>query len=524
MTGPTGETSYCLVVAEFDQSDQTTSRGYASVVWRRKWLVIVPTLLTAFVAALLTLAQTPMYRASADVLVQLPPTASSLGSDGSVTSPRLVENEFETASGSTLQAQVRTIVGSEPTLSVSSSDDSDVFTFTSTSSDPDTAAFAANTYAEQYIELQQDSLVAQYDAQTEVLEGQLAAIEAGTVDADRQQEYERELEDLAVSTELARTSSSTLIDAATPPGAPYEPDTVRTVTLALLVGLLIGLGAAFLIDYLDTTIRDGDDLQAATGLPTLAVIPRSVAAEQGHEGHIVARDVPQSPAAEAYRNLCTAIPSMSLDRAIHTVLVTSARPGEGRTTTATNLAVTASRSGQKVLLIDCDLRKPQAHLFFSLPNESGFTSVLLGEVTLQQAAQFPKGDGKLAIITSGPLPPDPSDLLSGVAAHKTFDQIRGQVDLIVIDSPAILPVADPTVLAGMVDGVIVVASARSTDKRQLARAIDRLQAVEAPILGTVLNRHETKGGADDDYGYNGPSAPSGLDGDDPSTEPVPATH
>ena len=277
------------------------------------------------------------------------------------------------------------------------------------------------------------------------------------------------------------------------------------------------------MDYLDTTIRDDDDLQAATGLPNLAIIPRAIAAEHGDEGHIVARDAPQSLAAEAYRNLRTALQFMSLDRPIHTVLVTSARPGEGKTTTATNLAIVASRSGQRVMLIDCDLRKPQAHLFFELPNEVGFTSVLLGQVNLQQAAQFPKGDGKLAIVTSGPLPPDPSDLLSGETARKTLSQLGGHIDLIVIDSPPVLPVADPTVLAGMVDGVIVVAAAGSTDRRQLARAVNRLQAVEAPILGTVLNRYEVKGEADYSYGYDRPSSPRPAPTDDTDSDATPST-
>ncbi len=197
---------------------------------------------------------------------------------------------------------------------MSSNEDSDVFTFTATSSNPDNAAFAANTYAEQYIVLQQNSLIAEYDARVEVLEDQLAGIDDGTVDPGRQDEYERELEDLAVSTELARTSSSSLIDAATPPGAPYEPNTTRTVTLALVVGLLIGLGAAFLVDYLDTTIRDEDDLQAATGLPTLGLIPLADLPQKATDGHIVTRDAPQSPAAEAYRSLRTAIRFISLDR------------------------------------------------------------------------------------------------------------------------------------------------------------------------------------------------------------------
>ena len=207
-----------------DQVDEMTLRDYASVVWRRKWLVILPMLLTAIVAGALSTAQTPMYRASADVLVRLPPTATSVGATGAVMSPRQIENEFETASGSALQSQVREIIGSEPTLTVSSSEDSDVFRFTATSSSSEGAAFAANTYAEQYIEVQTSSLIDEYDARTAVLQDQLAGIDAGDVDASRRDEYRRELENLAVSTQLALTSGAELIDAATP----QEARTSRT--------------------------------------------------------------------------------------------------------------------------------------------------------------------------------------------------------------------------------------------------------------------------------------------------------
>ena len=235
-----------------DSPAEMTLRDYASVVWRRKWLVILPTVATALVAGLLSMAQTPMYRSSADVLVRLPPTATSVGATGAVMSPRQIENEFETASGSALRSEVRDTVGAEPTLTVTSSESSDVFRFTATSSNAESAALAANAYAEQYIVAQTRNLVDEYAARIAVIEDQLAAIEAGEVDADRRDEYQRELENLAVSTQLARTSGAQLIDAAQPAGSPYAPNIMRTVTLALVVGLLIGLGAAFLLDHLDT--------------------------------------------------------------------------------------------------------------------------------------------------------------------------------------------------------------------------------------------------------------------------------
>jgi capsular exopolysaccharide synthesis family protein len=501
-----------------------TLRDYASVLWRRKWLVIVPTLLTAMVAGALSLAQTAQYEASADVLVRLPPTANSLSTTGAVLSPRIVENEFETASGSAVRSDVAAIVGAEPSLSVSSTEESDVFTFTAVSADPELAAAAANTYAEGYIAAQQAALIAGYTARVDVVVAQLAAIDDGTVDAQRTPEYERELEDLGVSIELARSSSSALIDAAAPPSAPFEPDTQRTVVLALVVGLLIGLGAAFLVDHLDTRVRGDDDLAAATGLPNLASIPVAVTAAP-LEGHIVTRDGPSTPAAEAYRTLRTAIRFMALDREIRTLLVTSARPGEGKTTTATNLAVVAARAGQRVLLIDCDLRKPQAHLFFAVPNEVGFTSVLLGEATIQDAAQVPEGETRLAVVPSGPLPPDPSDLLSGETTRRAIETVRRDVDFVVIDSPPVLPVADPTILASVVDGVILVASAGTTDRRQLGRAVAQLRQVDAPLLGTVLNRATEVGVADYSYGYLAPAGASGPTADrrDAATGDEPVT-
>ena len=479
-----------------------TLRDYASVIWRRKWLVILPTVVTALVATVLTLAQTPMYRATADVLVRLPPTATSVGSTGAVMSPRLVENEFETASGSALKSQVRKFVGAEPTLSVSSSEASDVFGFTATSSDPDVAALAANTFAEQYIELQRTSLVEQYEARITVLEDQLVAIETGDVDSSRRTEYQRELENLAVSTQLASTSGSVLIDAATPPSDAYEPQPERTITLALVVGLLLGLGAAFLVDYLDTSIKDETELARATGLPTLAVVPRLKDWKEG-TSHVISRENPFSPAAEAYRDLRTAVRFMALDQELKLVQVTSPRPSDGKTTTASNLAVAAARSGQRVVLIDCDLRKPQVHRFFDLDNKEGFTSVLLQEETLISVARQISGEKNLLVVTSGPLPPDPSELLAGDAARQVLEGLGGGVDLVVIDSPPVLPVADPLVLASIVDGVILVASAASTDTRQVTRAVERLRQVDAPLLGTVFNGFDPKDSDTYAYGYDG---------------------
>lgn len=494
-------------MARPDPHVQLTLRDYGSIIWRRKWIVVYPMLLTAIVAGVLSLMTPVKYRATGEVLVQLPPTAETVGSTGVVMSPRLIENELRAASGSELQAAVREVIGPEPILSVSADDSSDVFRFTAVSGGRQRAADAANTYAEMYIERQRSSLVAEFDARSRVIAGQLEAARAADDDPVQITEYEQELEGLAVSIELARTSGSNLIDEAVPPGAPFEPQTRRTVGFAAMVGLLLGLGMAFLLDYLDTSIRDEDELAAATGLPTLAVIPELVLPKDDPRGFVVTRDDPHSPGAEGYRTLRTALQFLAIDRTLRVIEFTSPHPSEGKTTTAINLAVAAARGGQRVVLVDCDLRKPQVHNYFGLPNDLGFTSVLLRKSSLQDAVQPVDDEPKLHVLSSGPTPPNPSELLAGDRTQTILDSLGAAADLVVIDSPPVLPVVDAVVLSGVVDGVIVVAASGSTDRRTMAKTMDRFNQVDAPVLGTVLNRYEPNRSDDYSYGY-------GATGDD----------
>jgi capsular exopolysaccharide synthesis family protein len=485
-------TSYRSGVADSDHAEQKTLGSYTSVVWQRKWLVLVPIVLAGATALLLTLLQTPMYQASAAVLVRIPPTAESLATSGSEMSPRIIENELQTAAGSTLQSKVREIVGDEPTLSVSSSEGSDVFLFTATSSNADAAAFAANTYAEQYIESQATTLIEEYAARTAVLEEQIEVLDSGDVDETRRAEYERELEDLEVSTQLATTSGAALLDAAAAPSDPFEPDTVLTVALALGAGLLIGLAAAFVVNHFNTTLDDEDDLIDASGLPNMAVVSHLNGWKQG-TFHVITREEPFSASAEAYRQLRAGLQSVAIDRPMKLVQVTSAEPGDGKTTTASNLAVTAARSDQRVVLIDCDLRTPRLHDFFDLPNEAGFTSVLRGETTLPRVAQSIPGEGNLLVITSGPLPSDPAELLAGESLHETLGHLGNSVDMVILDTPPVLLEDDALTMAAFVDGVILVASTETSNSRQVARAVNRLRETDAPAFGTVLNNFESDG-------------------------------
>jgi polysaccharide biosynthesis transport protein len=493
------------------EQEEMTLRDYGSVVKRRKWLVIFPAVLVTAVALLMSLAQDDRYAAESDVLVKEPPSATAVGAPERPMQERVLQNELRRAQGSEMQSQVRAIVGSEPVISVrlAGSEDSDVFIFRAESADPELAAEAANVYAQVYIDERRSALTQDLLARAAVVQERLDRI---TVDLDgasddervdllaQNSQYEFELEALLTSVSLAEQSGASVIDAAQVPGAPFEPNPARTALLALVVGLLIGLGAAFLVDYLDNSLRDEGDLAKATRLPVLAVIPKSKD-WKATDVHVITREQPSSPPAEAYRALRTAVQFLGVDREMKVIQVTSPRPGEGKTTTSTNLAVACARAGQRVVLVDCDLRRPRIHAFFGLPNDKGFTTAMVG-ATFDEVAQKVDGEPNLSIISSGPIPPDPSELLSGRTASSFVRMLRDEVDLVVIDSPPVLVVADPLVVSRMVDGVILVASAERTDRRQVADAADQLAQFEAPVVGTVLNAYDLDSGSVYDYRYS----------------------
>lgn len=312
-------------------------------------------------------------------------------------------------------------------------------------------------------------------------------------------QYQEELQGLLTSISLAQQSGGTVIDAAQVPGGPFEPTPLRSGVLALVVGLLIGLGAAFLVDYLDRSVRDEEDLAGATRLPILAVIPK-LKGWKTSDTHVVTREDPSSPPAEAYRALRTSIQFLRLDRTLDLVQVTSPKPGDGKTTTSTNLAVACARAGQQVILVDCDLRRPRVHHFFGLTNEVGFTSVLMG-AAIESAIQKVDGEPNLSVMPSGPVPPDPSELLSSERAKALIAALKNHFDLVVLDSPPVLVVADPLVLSGVADGVVLVASAGKTDRDEATRAAELLGQVNAPMLGTVLNAFEPKNAGSYEYRY-----------------------
>ncbi|WP_026831964.1 CpsD/CapB family tyrosine-protein kinase [Exiguobacterium undae] len=198
---------------------------------------------------------------------------------------------------------------------------------------------------------------------------------------------------------------------------------------------------------------------------------------------------PKSPIAEQYRTIRTNIEFMAVDKEIKVMLVTSSTQGEGKSTTSSNLAVAYAQQGKRVLIIDTDMRRPTVHYTFRVANGLGLSSLLTRQAELEKAVLPTKVDN-LSILTAGPIPPNPAELLSSRAMEKLIEQLRGEYDVIILDAPPLLQVADSRITSKLTDGVILVIGCTTSDRQRVLKAKEQLELAEAKILGVVLNRRE----------------------------------
>jgi capsular exopolysaccharide synthesis family protein len=289
----------------------------------------------------------------------------------------------------------------------------------------------------------------------------------------------------------------TVIKSASLPGAPSSPRPKVNLALGLLIGLALGVGAAVLRETLDTTIKGKDDLQKLTGATPLGII--------AHDPDVAKRPLvvqieAQSPRAESFRQLRTNLQFVDVDRPLKTVVMTSASAEEGKSTTACNLAITLAQAGVRTVLVEADLRRPKVADYMGLEGAVGLTSVLAGLATLDEALQ-PWGRNAMWVLASGPLPPNPSEILGSHQMSELLKALEDRADVIVLDSPPLLPVTDAAVLARHADGAVLVVRHGKTRREQVTRALEALKGVDAKLLGTVLNWAPVKGPDADNYGY-----------------------
>ncbi len=306
-----------------------------------------------------------------------------------------------------------------------------------------------------------------------------------------------------------RSSNVRIVDPAMIPSTPARPAKARNIALAFLVGIVGGIGLALLREYLDNTVKTPDDVETLARLPSLAVLPAfddgasskklagllTGASSNGHDKRIelVAQHLPKSHVAEGFRALRTALLLSQPDRPPQVILVSSALPREGKSTVAANLAVTLAQLGDKTVLVDADLRKPGIHRLLNIGTGkyAGLSSYLAGVSSLDLITVPYPAIPNLATIPTGPLPPNPADLLSSHRLTDAIAELRSKYKFIVIDSPPIMAATDAVILSVQADGVLLVVRSGETPKEAFTRTCDLLTSVKSHLLGVVLNAVDT---------------------------------
>jgi non-specific protein-tyrosine kinase len=290
------------------------------------------------------------------------------------------------------------------------------------------------------------------------------------------------------------------------PGTLSRPRTATNTAAGAVLGMLLGLVTIFLLEYLDDTLKGQESVDRFVKLPTVGTIPRiagpgtpggrtfarrssggAVAmTHSGGNGRLINHRNPKSPIAEAYRQLRTNIQFASLDKPLKTILFTSAGPQEGKSTTLANLAIAIAQTGSTVIAVDCDLRRPTLHQLFGVKNTAGLTTLMVDpslEDLHTQETEVPN----LLVLPTGPIPPNPSELLGSRRMTEIIERLKGEADYVLFDTPPVAAVTDAAVLATRVDGVLLVVMANKTKRELAQKARAALEKVGANVIGVVLN-------------------------------------
>ncbi|MFI8777965.1 polysaccharide biosynthesis tyrosine autokinase [Brachybacterium paraconglomeratum] len=429
---------------------------------------LVVALIVILAVAGLTAMQTPIYRASTQVFVQVRPGAGvgDLNSGASYASQQIA-SYAELATTPYVLDQVIEEEGLDTTaqdlassIEVNVSDGSFLIGIVVSAADPRVASRVANSAA-----------------------------------ANLQEAV------ASLSPEGATSSVELRVVAEAPvPTVPSSPDTMRNAMLGAVLALLAGIATALVRSLLNTRIRSVEDLQGSTDRTVLGAIPSSRGSEQASR---VLIENPYSVAAEAYRELRTNLQFIKLVENRRSVLVTSSLPGEGKSTATINLAHVLAMSGERVLLIDGDLRSPSVHKILGLEGDAGLTTLLIGHAEMDEIVQSAGVDG-LDVIAAGAIPPNPSELLGSPAMAEILAKASQRYDVVLIDAPPLLPVTDAAVLSQTVGGVLVVAQSEAVRRAEFERALAKLENVDANVVGLVLNR--VRGLSSSQYAYASPEA------------------
>jgi capsular exopolysaccharide synthesis family protein len=528
------------VSAEPTPSGSVELRDYLAVFKRQIALIVAITLLGAAAAAAYTFRRTAVYESSASVLVRAI-TTNAFDPGSRVDQQLNMFNQRQLAQSEPVAAvaakTLQTTATPAQLLEHVKADvpaNSQILRIKYRDTVPLTAQRGADAFAKAYLAFREADARAQAKAsQTSIqkdvarLQKQAAAAEKAISDPDADSNARQAAQARLTSINnrlqplLAQLNGflsldftpGTVIAAAALPGTPASPNHRLDVGIGLLVGLFLGVVLGFVRDRTDDRLRGREDLAERLDRPVLATIPplsKRVRQEgklrwkRRSRNSLVTLEQPSSPAAESYRTLRTRMARLASQLDINSVMVVSAGVGEGKSTTAANLAVVLAETGKDVLLVSADLRRPRVHQFFSLQNKSGLSN-LLTDGTPPGRRKGPVADGKqmaselwsvapnLWVILSGPLPPHPSALMDSDSMRQFLKEQRDLFDFIILDCPPALVVADSLALAPLADAVLVVADAKESDRDLVTRLKEEIEQVGGKIVGAVLNRSKQAG-------------------------------
>jgi polysaccharide biosynthesis transport protein len=514
---------------------ESTIRDYARLLVRRKWIVLAVVVLVPALAVFFSLRQPSLYRASAQVLLKqgnLAATLSGIQDTSVYLDPnRVAQTQIQLASTPAVAARVLKAAGVKDrspgallgSLGISPEPNADILNFSVTDRDPALVVRLANAYARQYTVFRRQLDTASLDkALTDVNR------RIDELNASGQRGYARSLVNKAqqLQTLKALENSNAVVARPADGAGKIQPRPKRYLALGLALGVMLGIGLAFIWDALDTRVHSADEITQRLGVPLLARLPAPTKQLQREHG-LVMLESPTSVEAEAFRVMRTNFDFVNVERNARTIMITSALEREGKSTTVANLAVALARTGRRVVLVDLDLRRPFLDRFFKLDDRPGVTNVVLGHVSLDEATaqvaipvteragaagegngHSPVG-GFLDVLPSGPIPPDAGEFVGTGAVSHILRELSQRYDIVLVDTPPILHVGDALTLASVVDGLILVTrlpAVRRPVLKELKRVLDHCPGAK---LGFALaGAHLEEGyGYGSGYGYYYSSSP-----------------
>jgi succinoglycan biosynthesis transport protein ExoP len=495
---------------------QPDLKDYLATLRARKLVIIAVLVLVVASALAYSLTRTPIYESEARVQVR--PVA--LSANSSFESGLNMETERQLASSITVaELAAKKLSTEEPPsqlaqkIDVSVETGTEILIFDFSDPSPKVAQEGAQAFADSYLEDRTRQANDDLVSVTEPIEDQLAELRdnldsisdrlaASPSEADRLElEIRRDslvgrialLEDRLEGLTPATLEVGQIVQPAPLPTDPASPNHKLVLAMALVAGIALGIGSAFVAERFDDRLRGRRDLEVQSGVPVLAVVPAARSLRKQTAPTIVTVTDPDSVQAEAYRTLRTGILFDAASKSgTKVILITSPVAGEGKTTTTANLGVSLAQAGKRIILVSADLRRPRLHDFLGEINSRGLTNVLSGELSLSQALRR-SPVGNLSFLPSGPVPANPAELLSSQRMRALLTELRNEADFVLIDTAPVLAVADSLTLAQLADAVLLIADADQTQRSAIEQAKEHLLRVNARLIGAVLNNfHPSK--------------------------------